>query len=85
MYLVCDNQKTLHIDSNPIFHERIKHVKVNCHFIREILESGDITSRSVNFSEQLTDIFIKSRREPKINYICSKLGWVGTYNLYTPV
>jgi len=71
MSMYSDNQVVIYIASNLIFHERTKHIKVDCHFVHNAI------------AKLISSPFTPSSEEPitprVCSYLCNNLNIIEIY------
>lgn len=76
-----DSLSAIQLARNPVFHARTKHVGNDCHFIRDEIIRGVITTKHVSSKTQLADILTKALGRKEFEAFIGKLG---VRNLHTP-
>ena len=67
-----DSISAIYLTKNQLYHKQMTHINVRFHFIREILEEGDLVLEKIHTKENPTDMLIKVISGAKFNH-CKNL------------
>ena len=73
----CDNVNAVYLSTNPIQHQRAKHVEINLHFVRDRVAIGDVRVLHVPTTSQFADIFTKGLPTSTFSEFRSSLNVAG--------
>nr|GEX65589.1 putative ribonuclease H-like domain-containing protein [Tanacetum cinerariifolium] len=72
--IFIDNQSTICIVKNPVFHQRTKHIEIRHHFIRDAYEKNLIQVVKIHTDENVADLLTKAFDGPRFHYLIVHIG-----------
>jgi len=72
--MYCDSQSALHIARNLAFHLRTKHIRVQYHFVREVVEDGNVDMQKIHTKDNIADTVTKPINTGKFEWCRSCYG-----------
>ena len=70
----CDNQSCVQMSVNPVFHDKLKHIEIRYHFIRDMVQKGVVELQYIPIDDQIAYVLTKILLRVKFEYFHSLLG-----------
>ncbi|KAL1293495.1 hypothetical protein AAHE18_19G077400 [Arachis hypogaea] len=70
----CDSQGAIHLAKNQVHHARTNHIDVRYHFVRDIIEKGDISLVKVHINKNPADMLTKVVSKNKFQHCLDLLN-----------
>jgi hypothetical protein len=71
--ILCDNQSCINMTGNPVFHGKSKHIEIQYHCIRDMVQRRAIKLQYIGTDEQVEDVLNKPLSHVKFEYFRDKL------------
>ena len=75
--LFSDSQSAVCLAKNPVFHSRCKHIQLRYHFIRELINDGELSLLKISGSENPADMLTKTVTTDKLRLCITSAGLRG--------
>ena len=62
------------MSENPVFHDKLKHIEIKYHYIKDMVQRGAVKLQYVATKEQIADVLTKPLARAKFEYYREKLG-----------
>jgi hypothetical protein len=72
--ILCDNLSATYLTQNPVHHTRMKHISIDVHFVRDLVQQGQMKVQHVITTDQLADCLTKPLSKARHNYLRNKIG-----------
>ncbi|GJW64002.1 putative ribonuclease H-like domain-containing protein [Tanacetum coccineum] len=71
-----DNESTICIVKNPVYHSKTKHIEIRHHFIRDCYEKKLISVEKIHTDLNVADLLTKPFDGPRFNYLVVSIGMI---------